>query len=51
MESIGTEVLWLIGAVLLAALVIPVTAIGVHQRRRRHYERSAGFRRKEKIRL
>ena len=37
--------------VLVAALAVPVVAIAVHQRKRRSYERAAGLRRKEKIRL
>lgn len=37
--------------VVLAGLAVPVTAIAIHQRKRRACERAAGLHRKEKIRL
>jgi hypothetical protein len=35
----------------LAALALPIIVIALHQRKRRAYERAAGLRRKQKIRL
>jgi hypothetical protein len=51
MEGLELETVVLVGALVLAGLALPVTAVAVHQRRRRAYERAAGLRRKEKIRL
>ncbi|MEA3054040.1 MAG: hypothetical protein QOG72_2943 [Sphingomonadales bacterium] len=47
----ATETIALIASLLGAAIVIPLTAIALHQRKRRAFERRAGMRRKEKIRL
>ena len=35
----------------VAALALPIISIALHQRKRRAFERSAGLRRKQKIRL
>jgi hypothetical protein len=51
MEGLELQTVVLVSSLVLAALALPVTAIAVHQRRRRSYERSAGLRRKDKIRL
>ena len=51
MEALELETVVLVSSLVLAGIAVPVTAIAVHQRRRRSYERSAGVRRKEKIRL
>ncbi|MEA3065019.1 MAG: hypothetical protein QOJ27_1465 [Sphingomonadales bacterium] len=51
MEGLELETVVLVGALVLAGLALPVTAVAVHQRRRRAYERAASQRRKEKIRL
>lgn len=41
----------LVSSLVFAGLALPVTIIALHQRKRRAYERAAGLRRKEKIRL
>lgn len=51
MEGMELETVVLVTALVLAVLAVPVTAIGLHQRRRRAYERAAGLRRKDKIHL
>jgi hypothetical protein len=51
MEMIQMETVILIASLLGAAIAIPVTVIGLHQRKRRIFEQRAGMRRKEKIRL
>lgn len=51
MEALELETVVLVSSLILGAIALPVTAIVLHQRRRRAYERSAGLRRKEKIRL
>jgi hypothetical protein len=51
MEGLELETVVLVGALVLAGLALPLTAVAVHQRRRRSSERAAGLRRKEKIRL
>jgi hypothetical protein len=51
MEGLELGTIVLISSLVLAGLALPVTAVAVHQRRRRAYERSAGMRRKEKIKL
>ena len=51
MEGLELQTVVAVSSLVLAALALPVTAVAIHQRRRRSYERSAGLRRKEKIRL
>ena len=51
MEALELETVILVTALVVAAIALPVTVIAVHQRKRRTYERAAGLRRKEKIRL
>lgn len=51
MEALEVETVVLIGSLVVAAFAVPVTAIAVHQRKRRTYERAAGMRRKDKIHL
>ncbi len=51
MEGLELQTVVVVSSLLLAGLALPITAIAVHQRRRRAYEKSAGLRRKEKIRL
>jgi uncharacterized membrane protein YhaH (DUF805 family) len=51
MEGLELGTVVLVTSLVLAGLALPVTAVALHQRRRRAYERSAGLRRKEKIRL
>ena len=51
MEALELETVVLVSSLVLAGLALPIMAIIIHQRRRRAYERSAGLRRKEKIRL
>ena len=51
MESLELQTVVLVSSLVLAGLALPVTAIALHQRRRRSCERAAGLRRKEKIRL
>jgi hypothetical protein len=47
--ELGTVVL--VSSLVLGALALPVTAVAIHQRKRRSYERRAGVRHKEKIQL
>ena len=35
----------------VAALAVPVVAVAIHQKKKRRFERSAAFRKKEKIQL
>jgi hypothetical protein len=51
MEGLELGTVVLVTSLVLGALALPVTAIAIHQRRRRSYERAAGVRRKEKIHL
>ncbi|MFL6845026.1 MAG: hypothetical protein ACJ8ER_09125 [Allosphingosinicella sp.] len=51
MEGLELGTVALVAALVMGICAVPVTAIAVHQRRRRSVERSAGVRRKEKIRL
>jgi hypothetical protein len=51
MEALETETIILIASLVAAGIAIPVTAIALHERKRRHFERAAGMRRKDKIRL
>lgn len=51
MEGLELGTVVLVSSLVFAGLALPVTVIALHQRRRRSYERSAGLRRKEKIRL
>jgi hypothetical protein len=51
MEGLELQTVILVSSLVLAGLAVPIGVIAVHQKRRRAYERSAGLRRKEKIRL
>ena len=51
MEGLELGTVVLVSSLVMAGLALPFTVIAIHQRRRRTYERSAGLRRKEKIRL
>ncbi len=51
MEGLELGTVVLVTSLILGALALPVTAVAIHQRRRRTYERRAGVRRKEKIDL
>ena len=51
MEGLELGTVVLVTSLVLGAVALPVTAIAIHQRRRRSYERKAGVRRKEKIHL
>ena len=51
MEGMEIQSAGLIAAIVALALAIPATAIALHQRSRRSFERRAGRRRKDKIQL
>jgi hypothetical protein len=51
MEGLEMGTVVLVSSLVLGALALPVTAIAIHQRKRRSYERRAGVRHKEKIEL
>jgi hypothetical protein len=51
MEGLELGTVVLVTSLVLGAVALPVTAIAIHQRRRRSYERKASVRRKEKIHL
>jgi hypothetical protein len=51
MEGLELGAVVLVSSLVVAGLALPVTIIALHQRKRRAYERAAGLRRKEKIRL
>ncbi|MEA3010298.1 MAG: hypothetical protein QOJ91_1990 [Sphingomonadales bacterium] len=51
MEGLELETVVLVSALVLGALALPFTAVAIHQRRRRSFERRASVRRKEKIEL
>lgn len=51
MEALGIETVVLIASLAVAAIVIPVAVIALHERRRHSSDRAAGLRRKDKIRL
>jgi hypothetical protein len=51
MEGLELGTVALVTSLVLGAVALPVTAIALHQRRRRSCERAASARRKEKIRL
>jgi NhaP-type Na+/H+ or K+/H+ antiporter len=51
MEGLELQTVVVVSSLVLAGIALPITAIALHQRRRRAHERSAGLRRKEKIRL
>ncbi|HYE26698.1 MAG TPA: hypothetical protein VEA61_00460 [Allosphingosinicella sp.] len=51
MDALELETVVWVSLLVLAAITVPIGAIALHQRRRRIYERTAGLRRKEKIRL
>ncbi|MFN3387504.1 MAG: hypothetical protein ACK40O_01120 [Allosphingosinicella sp.] len=43
--------IWGTAMAVLAAIAVPVTAVSIHQTRRRRYEKAAAFRKKQKIQL
>jgi hypothetical protein len=51
MEGLELGTVVLVSSLVLGALALPITVVGIHQRRRRALERRAGVRRKEKIQL
>jgi len=51
MEGLELGTVVLVTSLVFGALALPITAIAVHQRRRRTHERKAGVRKKEKINL
>ena len=51
MEGLELGTVVLVSTLVLSALALPVTAVAIHQRRRRAFERRASVRRKEKIQL
>ena len=51
MVALELDTVILVAGLGLAAIGLPVTAIALHERRRRSLERAAGVRRKERIRL
>lgn len=51
MEAMGLGTVVLVTSLVLGALALPVTAVAIHQRRRRTFERKMSSRRKEKIQL
>lgn len=51
MEGLELGTVVLVTSLVLGALALPITAVAIHQRRRRAFERKASFRRKEKIQL
>jgi hypothetical protein len=51
MEGLELGTVVLVTSLVLGAIALPATAIALHQRRRRSFERKASARRKEKIHL
>jgi hypothetical protein len=51
MEGLELGTVVLVSSLVVGALTIPITAVAIHQRRRRLFEKKAGVRRKEKIEL
>jgi hypothetical protein len=51
MEGLELGTVALVSSLVLGALALPVTAIAIHQRRRRAFEKRMSVRRKEKIEL
>ena len=51
MEGLELQTVIVATLLVMGALAMPITAVAVHQRRRRRYERRAAVRRKEKIHL
>ncbi|HYI41297.1 MAG TPA: hypothetical protein VE053_13365 [Allosphingosinicella sp.] len=51
MEGLELGTVVLVTSLVLGAIALPITAVAVHQRRRRNFEKRAGVRRKEKIQL
>ncbi|HEX8064853.1 MAG TPA: hypothetical protein VF535_16770 [Allosphingosinicella sp.] len=51
MDGLELGTVALVSSLVLGALALPVTAIAIHQRRRRSLEKRMGVRRKEKIDL
>jgi hypothetical protein len=51
MEALDWGLIVVAASLAVAAIAVPVTVVAIHQRKRRSFERAAGVRRKEKIRL
>lgn len=51
MEGLELGTVVLVSSLVLGALALPVTAVAIHQRRRRLFEKKMSARRKEKIEL
>lgn len=51
MEGLELGTVVLVTSLVFGALALPVTAVAIHQRRRRALERKMSVRRKEKIQL
>jgi hypothetical protein len=51
MEGLELGTVVLVSSLVLGALALPITAVAIHQRRRRSFERRASIRRKDKIQL
>jgi hypothetical protein len=51
MEGLELGTVVLVSSLILGALALPMTAVAIHQRRRRSFEKRMSVRRKEKIEL
>jgi hypothetical protein len=51
MEGLELGTVVLVSSLVLGALALPITAVTIHQRRRRSFEKRAAVRRKDKIQL
>jgi hypothetical protein len=51
MEGLELGTVVVVSSLVLGALALPITAVAIHQRRRRAFEKRASVRRKEKIEL
>lgn len=51
MEGMELGTVVLVSSIVVGALALPLTAVAIHQRRRRSFEKRAASRRKDKIQL
>lgn len=51
MEGMELGTVVLVSSLVMGAIALPMTAVAIHQRRRRSFEKKAAVRRKEKIQL
>jgi hypothetical protein len=51
MEGLELGTVVLVSSLVVGALALPITAVAIHQRRRRSFEKRAAVRRKDKIQL